>query len=473
MGLPDLKDLRKLAVFAECKSLTEAADKLHTSQSALSRAMQNLEQNLGVPLFTRGKNKIELNEVGVLAAEHANRIISQTESAIRDIKALHRRLHSISLISCAPAPLWMVIPTLNNAVPDKNITSELTSSNEAVIEAIQSGKCDLGIIAGACNEDNLICIPYGTESLSVLVPKEHPLYNRATVSFEDLNGFNCLLRDNIGFWMSLVRRLMPASRFLVQNDPFSFDELVHSSNLLRFYSDLTLSLTPELGGRKNIPISSKEATVHYHLLCQSKNRSLLYAFKNDHYRQMPSPNQMTPIRDKNKIRQELNKDLSIVTAGISDLNEIMVLIEHSRKLMIANGNPHQWPQGYPSKEMIVADLAQGDCKLIKYQDTAAGSFVVKVGPDPSYQEITDGHWQDNSPYIVIHRVTSNPKFRGIFKAIIAYCMKINRHIRIDTHRDNTIMQHLLKKHGFEYCGIIHIENGEERLAFELSATQTR
>ncbi len=180
------------------------------------------------------------------------------------------------------------------------------------------------------------------------------------------------------------------------------------------------------------------------------------------------------IRDKNDMRQELKKnELAIVTAEQKDLDEIMGLIENSRKLMIANGNPNQWPQGYPGREMITADLAQGDCRIIKCKNAVAGSFVVKNGPDPSYQKIFEGHWQDSSPYIVIHRVTSNPGFHGIFDAIIAYCVKINRHIRIDTHKDNTIMQHLLKKHGFEYCGIIHIENGEERLAFERTASKNR
>ncbi len=173
------------------------------------------------------------------------------------------------------------------------------------------------------------------------------------------------------------------------------------------------------------------------------------------------------------MRQELKDNIAIVTADTGDLNEIMKLIESSRKLMIANDNPNQWPKGYPSIEMIAEDLAHKDCRIIKCKNAIAGSFVVKNGPDPTYLKINDGHWRDNSPYIVIHRITSNPEFHGIFKAIIAYCAKINEHIRIDTHKDNTIMQHLLKKNGFEYCGIIHIENGEERLAFERSTCSCR
>ena len=469
MRLPDIKELRELATFADCKSLTEASQKLHISQSALSRAMQNLEQCFEVPLFTRSKNKIELSDTGHLAAEHAKRLISQIQGAICDVQAHYNRLHTINLISCAPAPLWTVIPTLNNANPEKNITSGLALSNEEVIAAIKNGQSDFGIIAGCCNEEELICKFYGTESLSVLIPKGHPLYDRESVSFEDLNGFNWLLRDDIGFWTELVRTLMPASRFLIQKDAIAFDELVRSSSLLRFFSDRTHRTYPETGDRKNIPITSPAATVRYYFVCQEKNRYLLHAFATMEGINTYSPHPATTIREKEDMRIKLNDNFEILTAKQAELDEIMNLIEGSRKIMIANGNPNQWPAGYPSKDMVAKDLAEKKCRIIKFNDTVAGSFVVTAGPDPTYLKIFDGHWLNDSPYIVIHRVTSNPRFQGVFSAVIAYCKALNGHIRVDTHKDNTIMQHLLKKHGFEYCGLIHIENGEERLAFEINS----
>ncbi|MBR1526072.1 MAG: hypothetical protein IJ640_05360 [Prevotella sp.] len=47
-----------------------------------------------------------------------------------------------------------------------------------------------------------------------------------------------------------------------------------------------------------------------------------------------------------------------------------------------------------------------------------------------------------------------------------YCFGITDNIRIDTHRDNRIMQHLMQKEGFTYCGIIYLDNGDERLAYQ-------
>ena len=63
-------------------------------------------------------------------------------------------------------------------------------------------------------------------------------------------------------------------------------------------------------------------------------------------------------------------------------------------------------------------------------------------------------------------MASYPEVHGIFSTIIDYAASRYSHLRIDTHRDNRIMQHLIEKHGFTYCGIIWLDDGTERLAYE-------
>ena len=65
----DLEELRQLAAFARWGTLSRAAEELHISQPTLSRTMQSLEEEFGVSLFIREKNKIELNETGRRAVE--------------------------------------------------------------------------------------------------------------------------------------------------------------------------------------------------------------------------------------------------------------------------------------------------------------------------------------------------------------------------------------------------------------------
>ena len=95
------------------------------------------------------------------------------------------------------------------------------------------------------------------------------------------------------------------------------------------------------------------------------------------------------------------------------------------------------------------------------------SFAFIPGPEPTYKEIYDGNWLDDSPYYVVHRLASTVSSRGVFKDVMDYCMGVAGNLRIDTHRDNVIMRHVIERYGFTYCGIIYLLSGDERLAYQL------
>lgn len=156
----------------------------------------------------------------------------------------------------------------------------------------------------------------------------------------------------------------------------------------------------------------------------------------------------------------------IRSAKTTDLPVIMQLVVSAKTIMRKSGNQKQWNDGYPSEDIIMEDIKNGSCRIIMHGDTAVGSFVLKTGPDPTYSNIYDGQWLDDNPYHVIHRITSREDAHGIFKDMLDYCFNISHNIRIDTHKDNAIMRHLLEKSGFKYCGIIHIANGDERMAYQ-------
>ena len=68
--------------------------------------------------------------------------------------------------------------------------------------------------------------------------------------------------------------------------------------------------------------------------------------------------------------------------------------------------------------------------------------------------------------VYIIEVAQDGSLRGMLGFILSYASRQCPYIRIDTHRDNVIMRHLLEKHGFRESGTIYIETGDERLAFE-------
>ncbi len=164
----------------------------------------------------------------------------------------------------------------------------------------------------------------------------------------------------------------------------------------------------------------------------------------------------------------------IRTATEEDLTVIMDIIGEARMTMVENGNATQWPEGYPSAVTITGDIKSGAGRIVCEDEVPVAYFAFKPSPDPTYLTIYDGKWIDNErPYHVIHRIAARRGTHGIIRQVFDYCFTQTDNIRIDTHRDNTIMQHLLKKYGFAYCGIIHLGNGEERLAYQKTRRQQK
>ena len=159
--------------------------------------------------------------------------------------------------------------------------------------------------------------------------------------------------------------------------------------------------------------------------------------------------------------------LQLRQATERDLPAIMAVLEAGRGIMLASGNPDLWAKGYPTEEMVRKDLSGGYGTVMEEADRVVAYFACIPSPDPTYAVIEDGAWlDDEKPYYVVHRIASYPEVHGVFKTMMEYLDTLTDNIRIDTHRDNKIMQHNLAKYGFEYCGIIHIASGAERLAYQ-------
>lgn len=145
----------------------------------------------------------------------------------------------------------------------------------------------------------------------------------------------------------------------------------------------------------------------------------------------------------------------------------MEVLSAAKKIMRSSGNLNQWIGGYPSEEAILGDIEKGCGYVVEDEGNVVAYFAFVPSPEPTYKSIYEGKWLDNSlPYHVIHRIGSLPQVHGVFKFIMDWCFGQDPNIRIDTHRDNRIMQHLILKEGFTYCGIIYLANGDERLAYQ-------
>lgn len=153
-------------------------------------------------------------------------------------------------------------------------------------------------------------------------------------------------------------------------------------------------------------------------------------------------------------------------AEIKDIPELMRVFDVAKQYMRDSGNPNQWGATYPPLKDLTAEINDGFIYALEDETGHIyGTFLLMDIPEPTYEYIK-GEWLDNSPYGTIHRVAADGTKKGVFNELIEFARERFFHLRIDTHRDNLTMQHVVIKHGFKYCGIIYLKNGDERLAYE-------
>ena len=154
-------------------------------------------------------------------------------------------------------------------------------------------------------------------------------------------------------------------------------------------------------------------------------------------------------------------------AQMNDLERIEAIYAYARKFMAEHGNPNQWGNIYPLRQWLKQDIEEMALFVMEDDTGIHGVFYFAIGEDQTYNEIFDGEWKDHSPYGTIHRIAGDGS-GGILKTAVMFCREQIGHLRIDTHEDNTVMQKALCKLAFRYCGVIYVEDGTPRLAYEWS-----
>ena len=142
------------------------------------------------------------------------------------------------------------------------------------------------------------------------------------------------------------------------------------------------------------------------------------------------------------------------------------IYDMARGFMKGAGNPTQWAGVYPSGADVIEGIGCGESFVVEEDGEIVATLQFRIGREPCYDNIYGGSWKNGPPYAVIHRIAVKHHGRGIVDFCFSECFRLCPNLKIDTHRDNIPMQRVLARAGFEYCGIIRLENGEERLAFQ-------
>ncbi len=187
--------------------------------------------------------------------------------------------------------------------------------------------------------------------------------------------------------------------------------------------------------------------------------------------------------------------MTIRHATEADLDAMMAMVAHSRSLMRASGNMEQWT-GYPTAEDLREDIGRGvsfvvgegcdsneECGMMNEElrgDANNSSFNIQhstlrlsatfalvPGVEPTYGYIDHGRWIDErTPYATLHRMAKAPGAKGVSGVVFAYAKQHYPYLRVDTHADNGPMRHILEKEGFVESGVVYMDDGSPRVAYE-------
>jgi len=160
--------------------------------------------------------------------------------------------------------------------------------------------------------------------------------------------------------------------------------------------------------------------------------------------------------------------MEISRAESREIDTIMHVYVSARETMIRSGNPLQWREGYPTRELILKDIESGWLYVCRQNGRLVGCFALLDGEDDTYKDLYDGAWLNDRPCSVVHRLAVLETRLGVGAFCIHWCLNACSDIKVDTHADNLPMQRLLEAKGFQRCGKVRNSWGDERIAFQIS-----
>ncbi len=269
------EEMQYLVFFAQTGTLSAVAQQYNISQPTITRAMKKAEAEFGISLFERTKNSIQLNNNGLLAAEEIASVLKRTDEMLARVRAYDRANRTISVGSAAAVQLPDLIRKLTEVHPQFTISTEMKKPSE-LTAGLNKNIYQLIVLPYKPDITDCIFSKIGEEHLMFLLPKKHHFAERRRLTLAEMDGENMLLYSEIGFWADIVKAKMPNSKFLVQTERYSFEELISSSVLPCFTTDLVNTDTAArlAQGRVSVPIEDDEVNVTYYMVCKRENRKM-------------------------------------------------------------------------------------------------------------------------------------------------------------------------------------------------------
>lgn len=264
--------LEELVTFAQTGTLAKTAEKLMITQPTVTRGMQKLEDELGVKIFDRQPNRIQLSKTGQVAAEEAAKVLEANQAFVNRVKNFAASQQVVKIAAVAPGPLLIAEKLAETNSLD--INHDFVEP-EAVESTLMNNEAGIVFTNEEIQDDNVESLFMGTESLSVNLDKFMYLANKQSVKFSELKGFSFVVDNKIGVWKKVIDQNIPDAKFLYQAERTAMREITRYSNFPYFSTDITRHsdiVIDDNDDRVCIPISDDAATMDFYAAYLKSNQ---------------------------------------------------------------------------------------------------------------------------------------------------------------------------------------------------------
>lgn len=267
--------LEQLDALARYGTLVAASEALHLTQPTLTRSMQKLETQAGVPLFIRESKRISLNENGKAAAVYARRILDLEREMQEHLQFLEHSRTTLTFGAVSPGPLLEVSALIAESGSWHNVSAEVNDA-QALLAGLQKEKYQFVILSDPPEDSTLRVLPLGSEQLYYgFVPSEEFPEDISGVWFHEIDGQTILSPTKVGIWSDIVRRMMPRTHLISQDENTDLNEIARSSNMPIFASDIGIRIGVTRPNHVCVPILDPEATLSFYLVYGRQNEKAL------------------------------------------------------------------------------------------------------------------------------------------------------------------------------------------------------
>lgn len=267
--------LEELVTFAQTGTLAKTAEKLMITQPTVTRGMQKLEDELGVKIFDRQPNRIQLSKTGQVAAEEAAKVLEANRAFVNRVKNFAASQQVVKIAAVAPGPL--IIADKLAETNSLDVNHDFVEP-EAVESTLMNNEAGIVFTNEEIQDDNVESLFMGTESLSVNLDKFMYLANKQSVKFAELKGFSFVVDNKIGVWKKVIDQNIPDAKFLYQTERTAMREITRYSNFPYFSTDITRHSNIHIDDNDDrvcIPISDDAATMDFYAAYLKANQKQL------------------------------------------------------------------------------------------------------------------------------------------------------------------------------------------------------